>query len=228
MLELGAGPGDLAVTLSELVGPSGSVVATDVSPAMVDLATRALADRPWARAEVADAADLGGVGTDFDAVVSRMGLMFLPEPAAGFEEAHRVLRPGGRLGIAVWAAPEHNPWLTTVGIAAMGVGLPITPPFGPGGPFSLGDPAVLERLLIDAGFTEVRVEAVDFPFHFADAEMHVRTNCALAPNLTTAFEAAGPAEIEALLEAVAVADAQFAVGGELQVPGRALVAGGRR
>ena len=134
--------------------------------------------------------------------------------------------PAVASAIAVWAAPEHNPWLTTVGLAAMGVGLPVIPPFGPGGPFSLGDPEALEQMLLAAGFAEVRVEPVDILFHFADAEMHVRTNCALAPNLATVYEAATPADVEALLAAVGDADAPFVVGGELQVPGRALVASG--
>lgn len=228
VLELGAGPGDLALELSDLVGPDGTVVATDVSSAMVALAARALTGRPGTRAQLADAADLGDIGDGYDAVVCRMGLMFLTEPAAGLAEAHRVLRADGRLGIAVWAGPEHNPWLTTVGMASMGLGLPVALPFGPGGPFSLGDPGALEQMLREVGFRDVRIDAVDFQFHFDDAEMHVRTNGALAPNLAEAFAAATPDQLEALVGAVADADTAYEVDGELRVPARALVAGGRR
>ena len=97
VLELGAGTGHLAVRLAELVGPTGEVVATDVAPGMVGLIERRLADVPHASAAVVDAAavpeDLGS----FDAVLCRMGLMFVPEPAAALQEARRVLRPGGTL-----------------------------------------------------------------------------------------------------------------------------------
>jgi ubiquinone/menaquinone biosynthesis C-methylase UbiE len=76
-----------------------------------------------------------------DIVVFRMGLMLVTEPKRVLEECHRVLRSGGMLGVAVWAAPQHNPWLTSVGMAAMMHGLVSGgPPTGPGGPFSLADP----------------------------------------------------------------------------------------
>ncbi len=227
VLEVGAGPGELATELAERVGPHGEVVATDVSPAMVAAASGALAGLPWARALVADGAHLDHLGEGYDAVVCRMGLMFVDTPADGLAEAHRVLRPGGRLAVGVWAGPEHNPWLTTVGLAAMGAGLPVELPIGPGGPFSIADADVLADLARAAGFADVEVQAVDLAFRFADAAAHVTVSSTLSPALAPVFEEATPDQRAAVLGMVADADAQYATDDGLRLPGRALVLSGR-
>jgi ubiquinone/menaquinone biosynthesis C-methylase UbiE len=228
VLELGAGTGELAVQLAEIVGPGGTVVATDASEAMVAVAARTLAGTPTASVQVADAARLDPFGPDFDAVLCRMGLMFLEDPAIGFREIHRVLRPGGRMAVAVWAGPEHNPWMTVVGMSAMAAGLPVEPPFGPGGPFSLGDPVHLEALAVDAGFEAVAVDAVELVFPFADAAEHVAINGSLAPNLASVLRDATADQLDVVRAMVADATAGHATDGGLRVPGRALVVHGRR
>jgi ubiquinone/menaquinone biosynthesis C-methylase UbiE len=228
VLELGSGTGELAAQVADLVGPTGAVVATDVAEAMVAVAARTLAGRPSVTVQVADAAQLDGVGADFDAVLCRMGLMFLEDPAIGFREIHRVLRPGGRMAVAVWAGPEHNPWMTVVGMSAMAAGLPVEPPFGPGGPFSLGDPVHLEALAVDAGFEAVAVDAVELVFPFADAAEHVAINGSLAPNLASVLRDATADQLDVVRAMVADATAGHATDGGLRVPGRALVVHGRR
>jgi SAM-dependent methyltransferase len=227
VLELGAGTGTLAAAVAALVGPSGSVVATDASPAMVEVARRTLAALPNAEVTTADAAHLDGFDATFDAVVCRMGLMFLDDPLDGVREAHRVLRPGGRLATAVWAGPEHNPWLVAVGMAAMASGLPVALPIGPGGPFSLADEAGLAQLLRDGRFDDVAVDAVDMTFPFADAAEHVAVCGSLAPPLAVALDAASDDQRDAVRAAVAEAMAGYATPSGLRVPGRALVASGR-
>jgi ubiquinone/menaquinone biosynthesis C-methylase UbiE len=227
VLEVGAGTGELAAEIAPSVAPGGEVVATDVSPAMVDIATRRLADVPCARAAVADLSDLTAFD-DFDAVLCRMGIMFLPEPTLGFAQLHRALRDGGRMGVAVWAAPEHNPWLSAVGMSAVANGLPVVPPFGPGGPFSLAEPDALATAARDGGFADVHVEAVDLAFAFPDAATHVAVGGSLAPNLAPVLAAATDEQRAAVAASVAELDAPFAVDGGLRIPGRALVVRGRR
>jgi SAM-dependent methyltransferase len=228
VLEIGAGTGTLAAQAAALVGRNGSVVATDASEAMVEAARRTLASLPNTEVAVADAALLEGVGVEFDAVVCRMGLMFLADPLDGVREAHRVLRPGGRLALAVWAGPEHNPWLIAVGMAAMAAGLPFAPPVGPGGPFSLSDGDRLAALLRGGGFADVAVDTVDITFPFADAAEHVALCGSLAPPLAAVLAAASDDQREVVRVAVAEAMSAYRTDDGLRVPGRALVARGRR
>jgi SAM-dependent methyltransferase len=184
-LELGSGTGTFALRLADAVGPTGHVLATDAAAGMVELVRRRTADRPQVATAVADATDTGLDRSSYDAVAFRMGPMLLPEPGRGFADWHRVLVDGGRLAVAVWAGMEHNPWLTALGMAAMMHGA-VTggPPIGPGGVFSLSDPAALEQLAVDAGFHDVTVARVDVSFTFASAEHHFDTVSALAGPLS--------------------------------------------
>jgi SAM-dependent methyltransferase len=224
VLELGAGTGELARRLAERVGPDGSVIASDVATGMVDLIGGTVAGLPNVTVAEIDGGDIRLPDASLDAVVFRMGLMLVDEPERVLRECRRVLAPGGRLGLAVWAGPEHNPWMTCVGMAAMMNGLVSGgPPTGPGGPFSMADGAALERLVRDAGFTGVTVEAIDTPATFASADEHFETVMALAPPLAAAF-AAAPENARAAARSTAsdlVARHRTDVG--WLVPGRALL-----
>jgi hypothetical protein len=91
--------------------------------------------------------------------------MLLPDPDASFAGARRVLREGGRYVTAIWAGPEHNPWVTITGMSVVANGVELHgDPFGPGGMFSLGDPDVFSKRVADAGFSQVDVEVVENPF----------------------------------------------------------------
>lgn len=199
VLELGAGIGHLAVELGELVGPEGALVATDVAPAMVELIRQKLAGLPQATAEVVDAAAIPGPAEEYDVVVSRMGLMFVPEPLRALQEVRRVLRPGGRLATAVWAGPARNPWMTSVGFAAVINGVLTGPmPTEPGGPFSLGDPDLLEKLAREAGFADVRIEEVAYSRHYVSAEEQFGMVRVLAPPIAAALASASADQVEAV------------------------------
>lgn len=199
VLELGAGTGHFAVHLADLVGRDGSLVASDISPSMVELVGQKLVGLPQATAEVIDAAAIPGPAEAYDVVVSRMGLMFVTEPLQAFQEIRRVLQPGGRLAAAVWAAPGRNPWMTAVGMAAVMNGVLSGPlPTAPGGPFSLGDPEQLEKLARDAGFLDVRVEAAEYTRHYESAEEHFNMVRVLAPPIAAALESATSEQVEAV------------------------------
>ncbi len=199
VLELGAGTGHLAVHLADLVGPEGTLVASDISPAMVDLIEEKLAGVQHATAEVIDAAAIPAPAEAYDVVVSRMGLMFVPEPLQAFLAIRRVLRPGGRLVAATWAAPGRNPWMTAVGMAAVMNGvLAGPPPTSPGGPFSLGEPELLEKMAHDAGFPDVRVDTAEFTRHYESAAEHFNMVRVLAPPIAAALESATPEQVDAV------------------------------
>lgn len=229
VLELAAGPGSLGATWSQLVGPTGAVVVSDISPVMVEVARRRSAALGNVETAVIDAAAIDRPDGSFDVVACRMGLMFTPDPAVAFAEILRVLRPGGRLGALTWGGIEHNPWMTCVGMAAMVNGLVSGgPPVGPGGIFSLGDPAELEALAKGAGFADVAVEAFAVTFRADTVNAHVERVASLAGPLASALQAAPPDQLAALRRTAAELAAPYLTDDGLEIPGRALLVSGRR
>jgi SAM-dependent methyltransferase len=224
VLELAAGPGSLGETWSRLVGATGRVVLSDIAPGMVDVARRRNAH--LANVEVArlDASAIDGASASFDVVACQMGLMFTPDPAVAFDEIRRVLCDGGRLGVLTWAGPEHNPWMTCVGMAAMMNGLVAGgPPVGPGGIFSLGDPARLEALAKGAGFVDVVVDEVAVEFHAESIDAHVDRVSSLAGPLAGAFAAAPAEQLAAVRRTAAQLASAYTTDEGLELPGRAVL-----
>ena len=124
----------------------------------------------------------------------------------------------------MWGAPPDNPWLTSVGMAAMMHGLVQGgPPVGPGGPFSLADPVDLEKRVRGAGFTDVTVHVVDAVRHFATPEEHFETVGALAPPLAAALGAASDQQRAIVRETVTGLTAQYRDADGLHLPMRALI-----
>ncbi len=228
VLELAAGPGSLGRMWSERVGPTGTVLLSDVAPGMVEVAGHRNAQLDNVDVAVVDASAIDRPDQSFDVVACRMGLMFTPEPAVAMGEIHRVLRGDGRVGVLTWAGIEHNPWMTCVGMAAMMNGLVSGgPPTGPGGIFSLGDPAELEMLVKDASFVDVTVEEIDIIFHADSVDAHVDRVSALAGPLAGVLEAATPDQQAAVRRSAAELAAPYITDTGVSIPGRALLVAGR-
>lgn len=175
VLDIGCGPGVSAVALAADVAPDGWVAALDVVPQMAAAADRRLsaARLPGAGvaadAATADLVSVAGGGIPFDAVHSRFGLMFFPEPTSAFANIFAALRPGGRLAASIWQHLDRNPWMmltTATATQILGIDRPPLPQPGAPGPFSLADASTTEALLTGAGFTDVHLESVEAPFIF--------------------------------------------------------------
>ena len=227
VLEFAAGPGSLGSTWSQLVGPMGTVVLSDIAPGMVDIARRRNAPLSNVEVAVLDASAIDRPDRSFDVVTCRMGLMFTPAPAVALGEIERVLAPGGRFGALTWGPLEHNPWMTCVGMAAMINGIVSGgPPVGPGGIFSLGDPTVLEALATSAGFADVAVAEFPTTFKAESIDAHVERVSALAGPFASAFAAASAEQLDAVRQTAAQLAAAYMTNDGVAIPGEALLVTG--
>lgn len=228
LLELAAGPGTLGGRWSDLVGGSGQVVLSDIAPGMVEVCRRRNAGLDNVEIVVLDASVIDRPDASFDVVACRMGLMFTLDPAVAFGEIRRVLAAGGRFAALTWAGIEHNPWMTCVGMAAMMNGLIAGgPPVGPGGIFSLGDPAHLVGLTSGAGFIDVIVQEIPVTFQAESIDAHVTRVSSLAGPLAEAFAAATPAQLAAVRQTAAQLAADHISDQGVTLPGRAILVTGR-
>jgi SAM-dependent methyltransferase len=163
VLELACGAARVGLQAAERVAPDGTVLCSDFAEGMVE-AVRQRVDRNGIEnvgARLLDAESLELEDESFDAVLCRFGYMLMPNPGRALAESCRVLRPGGRLVLAVWGEAGDNPWLTTIFDAVMErLGAPPPEPGTPG-PFALGEPGRLRGMVEDAGFAEIDVAEVD-------------------------------------------------------------------
>jgi SAM-dependent methyltransferase len=167
VLDVAAGAGDQTLDIAERVGPEGFVLATDLSPAILEHA-KANALRAAFRnvqTQVADGERLDVDEASFDAVVCRLGLMLFPQPLEGLRQMHRALKPGGGICTMVFSRPEANPCVAILmSTALQHAGLPPRDPYQPGGLLSLGKPGLIDELFKAAGFRDVATTKVSAPF----------------------------------------------------------------
>ena len=171
VLDVAAGAGGQSLAAARRVGPSGHVLATDIAPAILAYAAKAAAEAGLAnvRTRELDGEHLDVDAGGFDAVISRVGLIYFPDQQAALAGMRAALRPGGRLSAVVYSTADRNGFFAVpVGIVRRRAQLPPPAPGQPG-PFSLGGPGVAERVLVEAGFRDVAVETVPSPLRMACA-----------------------------------------------------------
>lgn len=206
VLDVAAGSGDQTLDIAGRVGPRGSVLATDLSPAILAFAKENASRQGFHNVEtqVADGESLGVPEASFDAAICRLGLMFLPDPGKGLKEIHQALKPGGRACTMVFSSPDQNPCVAILVSTAMKhAGLPPRDPYQPGGLSSLGKPGLIDTLFEAAGFSRVATTKVAAPFRLpsvGDYLDFVRTSASpivqILSRLDTAGQHAAWAEIE--------------------------------
>jgi len=227
VLELAAGPGEVGFLASELVKPGGSVISSDGAEAMLEVARRradqlGIDNVEFKRLEL-EWIDLPTASVD--AVVCRWGLMLCLDPAAALGEARRVLRPGGRIALAVWDEAGRNPWMTLPRRALAELGHAVPEALDGPGPFALAAPGLLNSMLESAGFVEVVVETVPVHRVNANVEEFLNETLDLSRMFGDAYGQLTDRERSKLLESLRTLTAQFTgEDGMLRLPGVSLVA----
>ena len=172
-LDVGCGPGAVALPAARAVGEDGGVVGVDIAPGMVSRLAEDAASQGLAQvsAVVGDAASPPVQGP-FDVVASSLVLFFLADPAAALRSWHGLLRPGGRLGVVTFG-PQDAWWesLDAVFRPYLPQEMLDARTSGKDGPFT--SDAGMERLVADAGYVDVRTVAWELPVRFASPDQYL-------------------------------------------------------
>jgi SAM-dependent methyltransferase len=231
VLELAAGLGETGLLAAELVAPVGGVILSDQAEAMLEGARARALELALTNVEfqVWNAEWIDLPVASVDAVLCRWGYMLMADPLAALRETRRVLRPGGRLALAVWDDLRANPWALAPRLELIERGLVERPPaesngYTPG-PFALGSPERVGEILGQAGFTEIVVETIAVAQRHANFDAFWETMLDISRELHDLVLSRPHGEIEQIRASLAQRLEPHTAGdGSLEVPGRTLVA----
>lgn len=172
VLDVAAGAGEQSVVAAKRVGSQGSVLATDLSSKILEFAKDSASKMGLTNfsTKVMDGEKLDELqGREFDAVISRVGMIYFPDQQRALRGMRNSLKSGGKIGVMTYSTPETNGFFSVpVSIIRRRAQLPAPLPGQPG-PFSLGKVEVLKKALQDAGFKDVKVSTIDAPVRLNSA-----------------------------------------------------------
>jgi SAM-dependent methyltransferase len=177
VLDVAAGAGGQTIAAARRVGPDGYVLATDISSNILEFTANSAHQAGLSNVEtcVMDGESLEELEEgSFDAVISRVGLIYFPNQQKALAGMRRALKPGGKIAAVVYSTPENNTFFS-VPISIIRRRAQLPPPLpGQPGPFSLGNPRVLEEVFKSAGLIEVHSQVLSAPLHLPSAAECVR------------------------------------------------------
>jgi ubiquinone/menaquinone biosynthesis C-methylase UbiE len=168
VVDIACGTGLVTFPAAGAVGPTGHVLATDISERMVEHVTAEARGRGLAHvaARRLGAEQLDGVpDRSCDVALCALGLMYVPDAAAALDEMYRVLRPGGRAVAAVWGTRAHCGWAEIFPIVERRVASEVCPLF-----FQLGTGPSLQLAFSAVGFETVMSDRIVTALHYASAD----------------------------------------------------------
>jgi len=230
VLDVAAGYGEPSLTAAKKASPDGEVVATDISAEMLaygrERATAAgLQNIQFVKS---DASGLDFPAASFDAALSRWGIIFEPDAEAAAARIRGFLKPGARMAVSSWGAPERVPFLSIPMQAAMQHLGVAPPPPGTPGPLSRPTPEALGGMLAAGGFSDVEVEEADVTMEWESPAEFTTFIKDIAPPISAMIAPHPPDVQEATWEAITEAVRPYAeADGVLRFSGLVLLAAGR-
>ncbi len=207
VLELGCGAGGGALEIGRDLSPEAHLTCVDLSPGMLRIARSRLPGSVTVQEENAEA--LSFAEASFDAVISNLCLMIVPDTTAALLEVRRVLRPGGVLTASVWGAPERSPMMTLVPRLAQELGLEMPSP--PRSNFHLA--GSLRPRLLEAGFEHVVISEQDMVLITRSGQQWARDTLEANPGISGWLASLPPGEAARFRSrAIAEVDAMLARG----------------
>ena len=161
VIDVGCGGGATTMAIAKAVAPGGKVLGADISPDLTNAARKRAAEASLPNIEFlcTDAAQMKLEGEAFDRLFSRFGSMFFADPVAAFTNMHKLVRPAGRIDIAVWGPPRENLWMMEImAVVRNHIEVPKAIPRAPG-PFAYEDLDYLKEILTGGGFKNIDIIA---------------------------------------------------------------------
>jgi ubiquinone/menaquinone biosynthesis C-methylase UbiE len=167
LIDIACGTGLVSFPAAEKIGPSGFVLATDISDGMVKICTETATEKKIRNIQFKrmDAEQLDVPDAEYDVALCALGLMYVPDPIKALKEMYRVIKHGGRAVAAVWGQRDHCGWAEIFEIVDKRVATEVCPMF-----FHLGNRDVLKRSFGAAGFSQVNFEKLNTVLNYNSDE----------------------------------------------------------
>lgn len=220
VLDVACGTGLVTFHAAESVGPSGRVVGTDISDVMVERVIEIAAQRGMAHvtAERSDAEEIIQGDETFDVALCALGLMYVVDPLRALEQMRRVLRPGGRVAVAVWGSRSRCGWAEIFPIVERRVSSDVCPLF-----FQLGTGDALQYALARTAYSDIEVERISTTLSYESGESACGAAFAGGP-VALPYSRFDPATRDEVHAEYLTSIASFRRGDGYEVPGEFVIA----
>ena len=231
VLDIGGGSGEPSLTISGIVGPTGSVMYTDPVAGMVETAQAEASRRGLTNVQFrqCSANDLPFADRAFDVAVGRLSVMFFVDPVTGVREALRVIAEDGYVSFAVWGPKEANPFFSTIAdVIDRFVESPRQDPDAPDA-FRFAAPGKLAGILVNASAENVIERQLNFQIEAAISfEQFWQLRTEMSETLREKMARLTPAQLPTIKQTVADAARSYFVGGTMSFPAEALIVSGQK
>jgi ubiquinone/menaquinone biosynthesis C-methylase UbiE len=231
VLDIGGGSGEPSLTISRIVGSTGSVTCTDPVAGMIEAAQAEASRRGLTNIHFKQCSgdELPFADRTFDVAVGRLSAMFFVDPATAVLEALRVTLEDGYVSFVVWGPKEENPFFSTVAdvIDEFVQGPPEDS--GARDAFRFAAPGELAGILENANAKNVVERQLNFQIEAAISfEQFWQLRTEMSGTLREKMAGVAPAQLPNVKQAVADATRKYFVSGTMNFPAEALIVSGRR